>query len=345
MSALKTKLEASNQKNSALEEHVGHLDQALKECVRQLRQAREDQEQKIQEAVSNKAREFESSNSTLENQLNDLRERLRTAEAETAFAATDSETEIARLKTELRSHTLERDLSVRAAELASKQHLEGMRKVAKLEAECRRLNALARKASSPQTDEHCRKKKEPLSMMFVPPPSSGEIDIMDDFLEMERLAATTVREGDSNAALEAATRRIAELEKKLEESERERSELGSALSSCRKRLEEAQGRLFEAEERVEAIRGERYSVELKLRAFEDEVGLLRREVGSLQGQIRKERAASKENSVKCRKLEDELSSVRMEAEKQKEAELRRIESTKLNEKFKQVSSKNLFFFF
>ncbi|CAE6072617.1 unnamed protein product [Arabidopsis arenosa] len=49
---LKQKLEDAADKNIVLEDRVSHLDGALKECVRQLRQFRDEQEKKIQEAVT-----------------------------------------------------------------------------------------------------------------------------------------------------------------------------------------------------------------------------------------------------------------------------------------------------
>ncbi|KAK6777423.1 hypothetical protein RDI58_024140 [Solanum bulbocastanum] len=48
---------------------------------------------------------------------------------------------------ELKIKTIERHLSTQAAETASKQQLESINKVTKLEAECRKLQALARKSS------------------------------------------------------------------------------------------------------------------------------------------------------------------------------------------------------
>lgn len=56
--ALKQQLDSAVQENSVLEDRVSHLDGALKELVRQLRQAREEQEQKIQEALVKKTREW-----------------------------------------------------------------------------------------------------------------------------------------------------------------------------------------------------------------------------------------------------------------------------------------------
>ncbi|PHT96425.1 Filament-like plant protein 4 [Capsicum chinense] len=46
---------------------------------------------------------------------------------------------------ELEIRIEEKNMSVRSAEVANKQHLEGVKKVAKLEAECRRLCGLLRK--------------------------------------------------------------------------------------------------------------------------------------------------------------------------------------------------------
>ncbi|XP_068662619.1 filament-like plant protein [Aristolochia californica] len=161
---LKQQLEATVQKNNALEERICHLDGALKECVRQLRHAREEQELKIREAIANKVQEFEYLKLDLETQLSGLQTQLAAAKAEASSSSLDldlmskleeAEKENSALKLELllqseelKIKTLERDLSTHAAETASKQHLESIKKVVKLEAECRRQRALARKASS-----------------------------------------------------------------------------------------------------------------------------------------------------------------------------------------------------
>ncbi|KAK4381697.1 Filament-like plant protein 3 [Sesamum angolense] len=60
-------------------ERVGHLDGALKECLRQLRQAREEQEEKIYEAVAKKGCEWESKKSELQNKLVELHAQLQSA--------------------------------------------------------------------------------------------------------------------------------------------------------------------------------------------------------------------------------------------------------------------------
>ncbi|PQP99640.1 filament-like plant protein isoform X1 [Prunus yedoensis var. nudiflora] len=131
----KLELEATMQQNSALEDRVSHLDGALKECVRQLRQAREEQEQAIQEAV----RKAEANRSEVSAFVDPhLSHKLQSLEKENSAL----KLELLSQAEELEIRTIERDLSTQAAETASKQHLDSIRKVAKLEAECRRQKAL-----------------------------------------------------------------------------------------------------------------------------------------------------------------------------------------------------------
>ncbi|KAF2296725.1 hypothetical protein GH714_001459 [Hevea brasiliensis] len=163
VAALKKQLEAAIQQNSAMEDRVSHLDGALKECVRQLRQAREEQEEKVYEALARKTREWESTKSELENQLVKLKTEAEAAKSQSPpqidpeicykleFLEKDNASlklELLSLYEELEVRTIERDLSTQAAETASKQHLESIKKVAKLEAECRRLKAMACKSTS-----------------------------------------------------------------------------------------------------------------------------------------------------------------------------------------------------
>ncbi|KAK4391066.1 Filament-like plant protein [Sesamum angolense] len=51
---LKQQVEVAVQQNVNLEVRVSHLDGALKECVRQLRQARDEQEKRISDAIAEK---------------------------------------------------------------------------------------------------------------------------------------------------------------------------------------------------------------------------------------------------------------------------------------------------
>ncbi|PSS21315.1 Filament-like plant protein [Actinidia chinensis var. chinensis] len=331
--ALKQQLEAAAQKNTSLEDRVGHLDGALKECVRQLRQAREEQEQKVCEALSKKTREWEFTKSELESHLAELQSQIESTKAELdpdlrpKLDAAEKENSALKLELlsrveELEISIIERDLSTQAAETASKQHLESIKKVAKLEAECRRLKAMARKASAAndhrsvtassvyvesftdsQSDNGERllvvendsrkisgpepnesepshsdlwasaliaeldqfKNENALGRNLVAP--SVEINLMDDFLEMERLAALPEtesgsyclpesgalldqshdRETPSKAEFDTMLIRAAELEEKLKKMEMEKSELEMALTECEDQLKKSRYRLMDAE--------------------------------------------------------------------------------------------------
>lgn len=445
--ALKQQLEAANKKNSALEDRVGHLDGALKECVRQLRQYREDQDNKITEVVAKKTHEWESIKSELDRQLSELQAQLQAAKAEAA-ASIDSdlrpkleavEKENSALKLDLLSRAeeieiriMERDLSTQAAETASKQHLESIKKVAKLEAECRRLKATARRAfpandrksftvssvcvesftdsqsdigerllavetdmrkmsrlepsycessrsdswaSSLITELDQHKNEKALGRSLTV--SSVEINLMDDFLEMERLAAlpdtksgsrslekgpaldqANAAESPMKAELEAMINRTAELEEKLENLEAEKVELQIVLTECQKQLETSRSQLKEAEVRLVELQTQLELVnelklaadqevkftqtkwemaESQLRVVEAEVKTLLLKVGSLEEEVEKEHASSAENVVKYQKLEDELLRMKREAELHREAELLRLTNTNGELKIKQVS--------
>jgi hypothetical protein len=152
---MKTQLSAAAAKNSALGDGLIHLDGALKECVRQLRRAKEEQDQTVQDALVKQAREWESDKTELELRVVELTARLeaksdRSVASDGSYAAGSRraavEKENSALKAQLRAkteelevRTLETELHRRAAETASKQQLECIKKVAKLEAECRRL--------------------------------------------------------------------------------------------------------------------------------------------------------------------------------------------------------------
>ncbi|XP_057973505.1 filament-like plant protein isoform X2 [Malania oleifera] len=401
---LKQRLDAAAQQNLALEDRVGHLDGALRECVRQLRQAREEQEQKIHEAVVNKTCEWESTKSELESQLDELRTKIETAKAGPAASVNPDlyhklgalEKENSSLMLELQSQaeeleirTIERDLSTQAAETASKQQLESIKKVARIEAECRRLKVMVHKSSSindcksvaassvcveSSTDSHsdngeqvnavdidtrktsnlelnerelsCSNSwasaliaeldqfKNEKSVNRSLTSSSIKIDLMDDFLEMERLAALPEAESKSGsqclaseavanqngdgksplrAELEAMIHRTAELEEKLAKVEAEKAELELALSESQTCLEASQIQLKEAEMKLEDLQRELDSTNKLKQSFEFEFTSMKAEaksmstkVESLEAEVDKERALSAEITLKCKELEDEL---------------------------------------
>ncbi|KAE8709554.1 filament-like plant protein 7-like isoform X3 [Hibiscus syriacus] len=178
--SLTQELDEALQLRVASEERVTHLDAALKECMRQLRFVRQEQEQRIHEAVMNASKDFENSKKNLEEQLAETRKRVtklgventniskallakenviddlnkQRARIETDLSALlkrleSTEKDNAALKYEVR--VLEKELEIwneerefnrRTAEASHKQHLESVKKIAKLESECQRLHVL-----------------------------------------------------------------------------------------------------------------------------------------------------------------------------------------------------------
>lgn len=67
--SLKAQLDAALQKKLATEGRVCHLDGALKECMKQLRNIREENEQRIHDLLLIKSREFDKFRSEMEAEL------------------------------------------------------------------------------------------------------------------------------------------------------------------------------------------------------------------------------------------------------------------------------------
>lgn len=413
VAALKQQLEVAVQQNVNLEVRVSHLDGALKECVRQLRQGRDEQEKRISDAIVERNREWESVKVELEKQIVQLQAQAEathngnsaTIDPKSLFVLESMEKENSLLKQELKSRckelesvTIERDLSIEAAETASKLQLESIKKVVKLEAECRRLQSLARKSSPANnlkpaatsyfyaeslTDSHsdsgerlnavesdtCRisnmdrngsepscsdswasaliaeldqfknEKLMPRSLATC----SVEFDMMDDFLEMERLVALpdtksntpfTASESASGesismdnplrAELDSVIQRATELEKKLEKMEAEKAELETALDECQGSLKAAHKRMAEAETKLEELQNELKAVneakellESHLIGTEVEARTMSASVDLLNAEIEKERTLSAELSVKCQELESDLTKTVQESVFQK----------------------------
>ncbi|KAG2560463.1 hypothetical protein PVAP13_8KG062900 [Panicum virgatum] len=312
VASLKQLLQTASQKNTSLEDQVSHLDDALKECVRQLRQAREEQDKKIRDAVTKKSKELESEKSELQNHIaelskhleatkvetttvhaqRDLQEKLQTVEKENK----DLKVELLTLSKDLKILARERDLSNQAAETASKLHLESVKKITRAEAECLKLRHLTRRTSlandsRPIANSACLESQTGSQsdsgerMLVVDDEmkncdswasaliaeldqfksgSSGtrnlvnipvEIDLMDDFLEMEKLAAlpevdnvsssfgaetdsdqVLTRDPSSKVETELLLGQVADLHEKIEKIEVEKRELEMALADARDQL-------------------------------------------------------------------------------------------------------------
>ncbi|CAN6335674.1 unnamed protein product [Urochloa humidicola] len=396
VTALKGLLEATCQKNASLQDQVSHLDEALKECVRQLRLAREEQEDKIREIVSKKSQVLvpQSENSELQNHITELKKRLEVTRSEASSSMLlqhdlqeklqtvekenldlkaklhaiekenmDLKAKLLVQSKDLKILMLERDLSNQAAETASKQHLESVKKIARVEAECRRIQHLTRKPtlindSRPTQNNGCMesltdsqsdhgehmvavdndlqnsdswasaliaevdqfKNSKDGSRNLVNNPV--EIDIMDDFLEMERLAALPESdrtssnfemETDSEKAVarsisfkvetEELQNQVTDLHEKFDAIESEKRELEMALMEVRNQLDiscdalvAAKNRLVEMQmqldsannsrlaalDDVERLDSERKALELQLESKSVEVEELLMAVTSLE---------------------------------------------------------------
>lgn len=347
---IKQQLGTTVQQKSALEDRVSHLDGALKECVRQLRQAREEQEQKVCDAVEEKTRDWESTKAELERQLLELRSKADAAQSESPKADPSLGKKLESLKREnaalrhelhsqyreLEARTIERDLSTQTAETASKQHLESIKKMAKLEAECRRLRVMSSKPSlvndhksiaasiisiDSLTDTQSdngeqlsavdidtrteRNKCEPscsdswasnLNPVGSNLPSSLELDLMDDFLEMERLAS--LPEPDNG--------------KRCQESEAS-AHPTTEESSMRTELETLQHERSEMEEKLCDMEGAKIELEEKLKQMEIEKDVMEERLGMMEI----ERAEVNRTLAKTETEKSELGQklVKMEAER------------------------------
>ncbi|THU70925.1 hypothetical protein C4D60_Mb08t30130 [Musa balbisiana] len=322
--ALKQQLQTTLQKNSALEDKISQLDGALKECVRQLHQSREEEEEKVRYSISEKTQMWGSEKHVLEKQLVELTAQLEAAKTKAGTfdhglkARLEAvEKENMALRTELRSQSediqvllLERELSNKAAETASKQHLESIKKVTKLEAECSRLQITNRRLSSASdhkpiscvafveslTDSQSDSGERSLGIDNGPGRSDSwasaliaeldqfrsekadsriltrcpvEIELMDDFLEMEKLVALPETDpGNSDLEPEADSNQLVrrynlqevdnefmhhmliELEEKVERLEHEKAELEIASTESHNRLEASRSLVTAAESKV-----------------------------------------------------------------------------------------------
>ncbi|KAI8028851.1 Filament-like plant protein 4 [Camellia lanceoleosa] len=182
-SALKHQLESVTLLKLTAEDRASHLDGALKECMRQIRIVKEEHEHNLHEVVLIKTKQCDKIKLDLEAKLTDLNQRLLRSAAENDALSrslqehssmlmkineeksqTEVENELRKkefnhmkrrsIKLKYELHVLskeldirneEKNMSVRSAEAANKQHLESVKKIAKLEAECQRLRGLVRK--------------------------------------------------------------------------------------------------------------------------------------------------------------------------------------------------------
>ncbi|KAK7280733.1 hypothetical protein RJT34_25800 [Clitoria ternatea] len=181
--ALKNHLETVTLAKLTAEDQASQLDGALKECMRQIRNLKEEHDQKIQEVALTKTKQLDKIKGELEAKIGNFEQELLRSAAENAALSrslqersnmiiklgeekANAEAEIEHLKGNIEScereinslkyelHVIskeldirneEKNMSMRSAEAANKQHMEGVKKITKLEAECQRLRGLVRK--------------------------------------------------------------------------------------------------------------------------------------------------------------------------------------------------------
>ncbi|XP_038977082.1 filament-like plant protein 4 isoform X2 [Phoenix dactylifera] len=182
-SALKIQLESVTLSRLTAEERASHLDGALKECMKQIRNVKEESEQKLHDVVFAKTKQWEKVKAELEAKIVDFEQEVLRASAENAALSrslqersamlmkindeksqADAEIEVLKnniqsfereisslkyelhvVSKELEIRNEEKNMSMRSADVANKQHLENVKKILKLEAECQRLRGLVRK--------------------------------------------------------------------------------------------------------------------------------------------------------------------------------------------------------
>ncbi|KAJ6678393.1 FILAMENT-LIKE PLANT PROTEIN 7 [Salix viminalis] len=137
--SLKQELDEALQERAAGEHRSTRLDAALKECMQQLRFVREDQERRIHDAVMKTTNEFEKSQMILEEKLAETS----SSPQKKIVLLSNTKSECSRKEVEIRNK--ESEFNLRTADVSRKQHLESVKRVAKLEADCQRLRVLVRK--------------------------------------------------------------------------------------------------------------------------------------------------------------------------------------------------------
>ncbi|KAL1561082.1 filament-like plant protein 4 isoform X1 [Salvia divinorum] len=181
--ALKNNVESVTLLKLTAEDRASCLDASLKERTRQMQNLKEDHDLKLQEVILSKTRIFDKMKHELETKIANFEQQLLRSAAENAALSRSlqersnkvfklsedklqAEAEIERLrrniescekevnslqyelhiaKKEVEIRNEEKNMSMGSADVANKHHLDGVKKIAKLEAECQRLRGLVRK--------------------------------------------------------------------------------------------------------------------------------------------------------------------------------------------------------
>ncbi|KAJ1703221.1 hypothetical protein LUZ63_003000 [Rhynchospora breviuscula] len=346
IAGLKSQLNSSNQRNSELDEKIRHQDGALKECVRELRQVRSDQERKLEEALFQQSCKWESDKSNLELQVTELQAKLE-AQAENTSTNQESnsrvaslEKEVSSLKSQLHLRTIEKELSTKAAEKASKQRLESLKKVAKLENECRKLRAKERGPHSPlrrvasrnstytesipdsQSDNETSCSDSLASALLleldqfkinekvgVMRSTSTSIDaaLLDDFSEMERIVATDeFREKDEEMDKVWLEKALNEVKKQLVDTQVKLQAMENKSIELQKNLNLLNGEKHTLEVELESLEVKKGEVDLHLERAKLELKDLKAERNEMESQLQSARGENSKFREKVKILQREI---------------------------------------
>ncbi|KAF3495827.1 hypothetical protein DY000_02057148 [Brassica cretica] len=181
--SLKKKLEEALTEKHRSDERSSYTEAGLKECMQQLRFLRDEQEQRMHDALTKASHEYERRLNVVKTEIADTCKKLAEAEGEntrlskallaknktveefnrdrdrivsdfnalvSSLESKEKENvtlryEVRVVEKELELRNEEREFSRRTAEASHKLHLENVKKVAKLEQECQRLRVLVRK--------------------------------------------------------------------------------------------------------------------------------------------------------------------------------------------------------
>ncbi|XP_009117285.1 filament-like plant protein 7 [Brassica rapa] len=181
--SLEKKLEEALTEKHKSDERSSHAEAGLKECMQQLRFLRDEQEQRMHDALTKASHEYERRLKVVKTEIADTCKKLTEAEGEnthlskallaknktveelnrdrsrivsdfnalvSSLESKEKENvtlryEVRVVEKELELRNEEREFSRRTAEASHKLHLENVKKVAKLEQECQRLRVLVRK--------------------------------------------------------------------------------------------------------------------------------------------------------------------------------------------------------
>ncbi|XP_078439953.1 filament-like plant protein 4 [Wolffia australiana] len=247
---LKTQLESVMLQKLTAEDRAAHLDGALKECMKQIRLIKEESEQQLQDVIFAKTQQWENLRFELDSRIDDLEQELLRSTAENDALSrslqerstmlmkiseekNQADAEIEVLKTTIQSYEKEigslkyevhivtkeleirneeKNMSVKSADVANKQHLEDVKKIAKLDAECQRLRKLVRKRL-PGPAALAQMRQEVDSFGRHPPPKGTRENVQQYQKEKEFLTARLLAmEEETKMLKEALAKRNSELQ-------------------------------------------------------------------------------------------------------------------------------------